>query len=218
MQTAWRRGVLTKWVIWTWSLVPRAPTHIVHFVGDACFDVWGSMQVMPYVMHFSLGEVFFLRQKYPCRWLVMWITSRWRDYSSGDIHGLKVHQLASRTMLVSRSLLNPSSRTMCAKLCGCVSKKGQNHQPLIKFRLDTLLVTCDENNIKTTRLLFRWHTWAQSTPVGLSNHASVKVAAKILDVHHVCKVRVGRDLLPHILKRGGVQASCWDPVNDLWRE
>ena len=184
---------------------------LVSMCGDRC-------KLCPMWCTFSLGEVFFLRQKYPCRWLVMWITSRRRDYSLGDIHGLKVHQLASRTMLVSRSLLKYSSRTMCAKLCCCVSKKGQNHQPLIKFRLDTLLVTLLENNIKTTRLLFRWHTWAQSPPVGLSIHASVEVAAQSVFVHHVCKVRVGRELLPHILERGGVQASCWDPVNDLWRE
>jgi hypothetical protein len=167
---------------------------LVSMCGDRC-------KLCPMWCTFSLGEVFFLRQKYPCRWLWSRITSRWRDYSLVDIHGLKVHQLASRSMLVSRSLLKYSMCTMCAKSGGCVSRGWPNYQPLIKFRLDTLLVTLLENNIKTTRLLFRWHTWAQSPPVGLSNHASVEIAAKILDVHHVCKVRVGHDLLPHILER-----------------
>jgi len=146
------------------------------------------------------------------------ITSRRRDYSLGDVHGLEVHLLGSRTMLVSRSLLNPSSRTICAKSVDPFSLRLDVFLG-VSFSLgkNTLLVTCDVNNIKTTRLLFRWHTWARSTPVGLSIHASFEVAAKILDVHHVCKVRrlcepgVAKIPTPH-------QVSTRHPVGDFARE
>jgi hypothetical protein len=53
---------------------------------------------------------------------------------------------------------------------------------------NTLLTTLHMHHLQTAGLLFRRHTWARSTPLGLSFDASVAVAAQAVFENQLCKV------------------------------